>query len=76
MMAQLHCYVPDAVAEKVQKRAEEEHLSVSKYLAKLIKREVSADCWPEGYGKLLDQWEGEPLKRYSQGDYEERLEIE
>ena len=75
-MAQLHCYVPDAVAEQVQRRAEQTHLSVSKYLSQLIRREVSADQWPEGYAALFDQWEGEDVKRYPQGAYEERLEIE
>lgn len=75
-MAQLHCYVPDAIAEQVRKKAEQAHLSVSKYLSQLVKREVSVDQWPAGYAELFDQWEGEDLKRYPQGDYEERREIE
>jgi len=74
-MAQLHCYVPDAVAEQVRLRAEQAQLSVSKYLSQLVKREVCADQWPEGYAELFDEWEGEDLKRYSQGDYETRLEV-
>jgi hypothetical protein len=74
-MPQLHCYVSDAIAEQVREKAEEAHLSVSKYLSRLIKREVSADQWPDGYAELFDQWEGEDLRRYPQGAYEKRLEI-
>lgn len=75
-MAQLHFYVPDPVAEQIKRKADQAQLSVSKYLAQMVKREVAADQWPEGYAELFDQWEGEPLKRYPQGDYEDRLEIE
>ena len=74
-MAQLHCYLPDAIAEQVRQRAEQAHLSVSKYLTRLITQEVATDQWPEGYADLFDQWEGEDLKRYPQGNCEERLEI-
>ncbi|GJL75544.1 hypothetical protein [Nitrosomonas sp.] len=35
-MSQLHCYVPDDVAKKLQAKAEQAHLPVSKYLALLI----------------------------------------
>ena len=75
-MAQLHCYVPDLVAEQIKQKAERAQLSVSKYLSQLVKRDVAADQWPDGYAELFDQWQGEPLKRAPQGDYEERLEIE
>ena len=75
-MIQLQFDVPDSIAEKIQHKAGQAQLSVSKYLAQLVKREVLVDRWPQGYGELFDQWEGEPLKRYSEGDYEQRLEIE
>jgi hypothetical protein len=75
-MAQLHCYVPDAVAEQLRHKAGQAQLSVSKYLSQLVKRDVTADQWPEGYAELFDQWQGKALRRGSQGDYEKRLEIE
>ena len=75
-MAQLHCYVPDSVAVQIKHKAEQSHLSVSKYLSQLVKRDVSTDQWPEGYAELFEQWQGDPPQRGPQGDYEERLAIE
>jgi len=70
-MAQLHFYIPDQLAEKVKIKAEHSHLSVSKYLAKLVKKEV-ADEWPENYFDLFGSWEGQPLERLAQGEVEAR----
>ena len=70
-MAQLHFYIPDSVAGSVKVKAEHAHLSVSKYLAELVKREV-ADQWPENYFDNFGQWEGEPLQRPIQDSFEQR----
>jgi len=70
-MTQLHCYVPDDVASKLQKKAQQAHLSVSKYLAFLVKKEVE-NQWPEDYFELFGSWEGTPLERPVQNDYEQR----
>ena len=70
-MAQLHFYIPDQLAEKVRVNAVHEHLSVSKYLAKLVKKEVAND-WPDNYFKIFGSWEGDTLKRPEQGDFEQR----
>ncbi len=70
-MSQLHCYVPDDVASKLQEKAEQSHLSVSKYLALLVKKEVE-NQWPEDYFQLFGTWKGEALERPAQGDYEQR----
>lgn len=74
-MSQLHCYVPDDVARKLQAKAEQAHLSVSKYLAQLIEREVE-NKWPENYFELLGNWRGESLERPPQSDYENRSSFE
>ena len=73
-MPQLHCYVPDEIAAQFQQKAEHAHLSVSKYLAKLIKNEIASQ-WPEGYFDLFGSWEGDPLERSEQGVYEKREEL-
>lgn len=73
-MPQLHCYVPDTVAEKLQHKAEQSHLSVSKYLAELVKKDLGTD-WPDDFFDLFGAWEGEPLMREDQGEFEERLEL-
>ena len=70
-MAQLHFYIPDQLAEKVKVKAEHSHLSVSKYLAELVKKEVASE-WPENYFELFGSWEGGPLERPSQGEMEKR----
>ena len=73
-MAQLHCYVPDEIAEQFQKKAKHAHLSVSKYLASLIKKEIGS-TWPDNYFDLFGSWEGAPLERSEQGEYEPRQEL-
>ena len=70
-MPQLHCYVPDDLAKQVQKKANQAHLSASKYLAMLIKKDIG-DQWPEGYFDLYGSWEGEVIQRPDQGDLAER----
>ncbi len=70
-MAQLHFYIPDSVADTVKIKAEHAHLSVSKYLAELVKREV-ANQWPEKYFDNFGQWDGEPLQRPTQNAMEQR----
>ena len=70
-MPQLHCYVKEELAEKLQVKAEQAHLSVSKYLALLVEKEVETQ-WPEGYFELFGTWQGEPLERPAQGEHETR----
>ncbi len=73
-MAQLHCYVPDGVAEKIQQKAKQSHLSVSKYLAELVKRDT-ASSWPEAYFEhVIGRWQGEALKREPEGEFERRAD--
>jgi len=73
-MAQLHCYIPDNIADKFHQKAKQANLSTSKYLALLIKQEIT-DEWPDNYFDLFGSWEGEPLERPEQGDFENRLEL-
>jgi hypothetical protein len=62
-MPQLHCYVPEPVARKVQERAEAAGVSTSRYLAELIRRDVGSG-WPEGYfEQVVGSWQGEELVR-------------
>ena len=74
-MPQLHCYVSDTIAEQLQSKAEQSHTSVSKYLAKLIQKDVDTG-WSDEFFDLFGAWEGEPLTRGEQGEYEQRLELE
>lgn len=75
-MTQLHCYVPDSLAEQVQRRAAQAGLSLSRYLTELIKRDVATEAtWPETYFDNFGKWEGERLERPEQLPIEERLEL-
>lgn len=74
-MPQLHCYVNDQLAEKVQQQADQAHLSVSKYISLLIMRDVGSD-WPKGYFALFGQWQGDSLERAPQGGYEARASFD
>ena len=76
-MAQLHCYVPEDIAEQAQRRAEQAGLSLSRYLAELVKRDAAVHAgWPEGYFDLFVPIEGAELERPPQGEYEARLTLE
>ncbi|HKL01841.1 MAG TPA: hypothetical protein VJ943_16435 [Desulfotignum sp.] len=70
-MAQLHCYVPDDIADLFKKKAKKARLSTSKYLALLVKMETS-EKWPDHYFDLVGSWEGEPLQRPESLDLEKR----
>ncbi|HFE36984.1 MAG TPA: hypothetical protein ENK06_01020 [Gammaproteobacteria bacterium] len=70
-MPQLHCYVPETTLKQLQQKAEQAHLSISKYLALLIQKDLSSQ-WPKDYFELFGSWEGESLKRAEQGDYDDR----
>lgn len=69
-MPQLHCYVPEEIAAQLQQKAERLHLSLSKYLALLIQKDIG-NQWPTDYFDLFGAWEGE-LERPEQSDYEQR----
>ena len=75
-MSQLHFYVSDEIEEQIRAKAKQAKLSLSKYLAELVKRETNAqNQWPDGYFDLFDNWEGEPLSRPDELTFETRLSI-
>ena len=75
-MGQLHLYLPEEIANRVKERARAKGLSVSRYLARIVVREVGAS-WPDGYfDEVVGAWQGEPLVRPRQGEPEEREALE
>ena len=74
-MSQLHCYVADDIADKLKKKAEASHLSVSKYLSLLVRHDVESQ-WPDDYFQCFGAWQGDELERPAQGDYEKRLALD
>lgn len=71
-MPQLHLYVADEVASLVRQRARARKMSVSGYLADLVRREV-ASGWPDGFfDEVVGGWAGRPFRRPGQGRFEQR----
>ena len=75
-MAQLHCYVPDDIAESLRLQAERAGMSVSRYLAELAKKDAAAH-WPEGYfDRVFGCGDIDPIRRPDEGEFESRPELE
>lgn len=71
-MPQLHFYVSDETAQRIKHKAQAAGMSTSQYIAELVKNELTA-VWPQGFfEEVVGGWQGEPLQRASQGDYETR----
>ena len=74
-MAQLHCYVPDKVAESLKQRAEKAGMSVSRYLAELAKRDIDP-AWPYGYfERVFGTANVDSIQRPDQGEFEQRATL-
>jgi hypothetical protein len=74
-MPQLHLYVPDELAAEIARRAEAQGMSISRFLAELVRRDIGT-AWPEGFFEdVVGGWQGEPLRRVAQLDYEERTTL-
>lgn len=60
-MAQLNFYVPDEIEAQVRRAAKGRGLSISAYLAELVKERVGDGCkWPAGFfEKTLGGWQGD-----------------
>ena len=71
-MPQLHLYVSEEVASIVKRKAKSRKVSLSKYLAELVHRDIET-AWPVGYlEEVVGGWKGKPLKRVGQGEFEHR----
>jgi hypothetical protein len=71
-MPQLHLHVPDRIARLVRSRARARGLTVSQYVAELVRREV-ASAWPAGFFEdVVGGWSEAALRRPSQRRPERR----
>ncbi|NHZ72763.1 MAG: hypothetical protein GWP17_06740 [Aquificales bacterium] len=72
-MPQLHFYVPEPTAKIIKERALESGVSTSKYLAELVRKNLKIHDWPDGFfADIVGGWQGEPLQRSAQGDFDTR----
>jgi len=58
-MGQVTIYLEDEIEDKMIKAAESEHLSKSKWIARLIREKV-ADEWPQSIVELAGSWDDFP----------------
>jgi hypothetical protein len=60
-MAQLNFYVPDDTEAEVRRRAKAQGVSISAYLAALLKEELGAqNNWPTGFFEnIVGSWQGD-----------------
>ncbi|MHB2019453.1 MAG: hypothetical protein ACYCW6_21090 [Candidatus Xenobia bacterium] len=71
-MPQLHLYLPGPLAEEVKRRAETKGVSVSAWLADVVRSQLG-DAWPPGYLEdVIGCTREDPLSRPDQGDFETR----
>ena len=71
----MHLYVPEPLAQTIRRRAEERGLSVSRYLADLVRREVSDD-WEESFFEdVVGCWVGD-LERPEPLEWTPREELD
>lgn len=71
-MAQIHFYVPSDLESILKRRAAQRGVSLSRFIADLVRREVDTG-WPDGYlDQVIGSWQGEPLERPEQGSFEAR----
>ena len=54
-MPQLHCYLRENLAKRLQAKAKQKRSSVSSYLASLVEKDVGVQ-WPENYFMLFGGW--------------------
>lgn len=74
-MPQLHLYVPEAVAAEIRRKAGERGLSVSRYLAEIVRRDAG-EGWPTTFfDEVVGGWKGEPLVRPPQDPFEVRAAL-
>jgi hypothetical protein len=70
-MAQLHLYLPEDVAAEVKSRAKSRGMTVSAFLAEIVRSQMK-DQWPEDFfSNVVGGWAGE-LERPAQPPLEER----
>ena len=75
-MAQLHLYLTDDLAEEVRNRAKSRGMTVSAYLAEIVRSQMT-DQWPEEFfSKVVGGWVGDPLERPEQAPLERREDID
>ncbi len=74
-MPEIHLQVSDEIATRVLEYAKTQGMTVDSYILELSSRDVNSG-WPEGFfEEVVGGWQGEPLQRFYQGDFETRDQL-
>ncbi len=72
LVPQLYLYIPGDLAAQVRRRAEAQGVSVSRYLAELVAKDIPSG-WPSNFFReVVGGWVGERLRRAAQPKLERR----
>jgi hypothetical protein len=69
-MPQVSLYVDADTLKKVETRAQQEHISVSKWVGKTLKKSIKEE-YPEGFSKLCGVLNGKEFEIPPQGKFED-----
>ena len=74
-MAQLHLYLPDEIAAEVKHRAKARGMTVSAYLAEIVRSQMT-DQWPKDFfTNVVGGWSGD-VQRPEQPPLDEREDFD
>ena len=75
-MTQLQCDIPAETAARLQRKAKEMNLSVSKYITQLLQKDLRTNeelardnGWPEGIFDLYGSGKDDPIERPDQNEF-------
>jgi hypothetical protein len=74
-MTHVELEIPDDVAKKLRERAEKLGMSVPRYVAEIVRRDVAAGWPPRFFQDVVGAWKGAPLERPPQGELETRDDL-
>jgi len=74
-MGQVTIYLEDEIEEKMSTAAKSEHLSKSKWVARLIKAKVASE-WPESIVQIAGAWKDLPLAEEGRANLGQDIERE
>jgi hypothetical protein len=63
IMPRISFYVPEKTVSQLRKNAQEKKLSLSKYIAGLVEKDLNQNGWPEGFfEQVVGSWQGEIIE--------------
>jgi hypothetical protein len=71
-MVQIEIEIPEDVANRLCERADRLGMTLPRYVAEIVGRDVGAGWPPRFFEEVVGGWKGAPLERPPQGELEAR----